>query len=359
MMPHPTTMRFAWEEGVLRCSQIIISIFVLALAVLIGSALLTSGAQGISPAAAAEPEGQQASLSAVGTPPQMSPVEFVWQTKGGPDLPLDPINPAIDPDGNLWVPDGRNLRFQIFAPDLQEGAIRGEPGSAEGQFDFVDPAIAAGYGQAAAAFDGAGNLYVLDSGNRRVQKFGPDRRFLTPWGRKGEREGQFLAPIDLALDGQGRVYVTDWGRDGVQVFTADGGFLATWGTDAHDGITVAPDGNLWVTDWHAHRVQQYSSDGVLLATWDETGSGEGQFRNPSDVAVDGQGRVYVADFGNHRVQVFAGDGRFLTEWGQAGSEGGEFASPTSLVLDGQGNIYVAEESGDRVQKFRLPPPLAR
>ena len=98
---------------------------------------------------------------------------------------------------------------------------------------------------------------------------------------------------------------------------------------------------------------------MLLATWDETGSGEGQFRNPSDVAVDGQGRVYVADFGNHRVQVFAGDGRFLTEWGQAGSEGGEFTVPTSLVLDGQGNIYVAEEGGDRVQKFRLLPPLAR
>ena len=116
-MPHPTTMRFAWEEEVLRCSQIIISIFVLALAVLIGSALLTSGAQGISPAAAAEPEGQQASLSTVGTPPPMSPVEFVWQTKGGPDLPLRPDQPRHRSRRQSLGARRPQHRFQIFAPD--------------------------------------------------------------------------------------------------------------------------------------------------------------------------------------------------------------------------------------------------
>ena len=194
MMPHPTTMRFAWEEGGLRCSQIIISIFVLALAVLIGSALLTSGAQGISAAAAAEPEGQQASLSVVGTPPPMSPVEFVWQTKGGPDLPLDPINPTIDPDGNLWVPDGRNHRFQIFAPDGTFLEIWGEPGSAEGQFDFVDPAIAAGYGQAAAAFDGAGNLYVLDPATAGSRSSVPTAASSPPGGAKGREKANSSRP---------------------------------------------------------------------------------------------------------------------------------------------------------------------
>ncbi|MGH2618423.1 MAG: hypothetical protein ACRDJC_24600 [Thermomicrobiales bacterium] len=146
MMPHPTTMLFAWDEEVLRDADRIVSIFVLALTLLIGGALLTSGAQDVSLAAAAEPEEHLTGLSALGAPPPTSPVELVWQTKGGPDLPLDPINPAIDPDGNLWVPDGRNHRFQIFTPDGEFLETWGEPGSAEGQFDFQDPAISAGYG---------------------------------------------------------------------------------------------------------------------------------------------------------------------------------------------------------------------
>ena len=43
----------------------------------------------------------------------------------------------------------------------------------------------------------------------------------------------------------------------------------------------------------------------------EPGSGPGQLRSPSDVAVDSQGRLYVADTGNSRIQVFAADGRPL------------------------------------------------
>jgi tripartite motif-containing protein 71 len=354
MMPHPTTMRFAWDENVLRYAGRIVAMFALVLIVLFGSALLTSGVQDVARAAPGE---NRTSLSAPGTRLATSPVEFVWQTEGGPGLLLDPINPAIDPQGNLWVPDGRNHRFQIFAPDGTFLETWGTPGSDEGQFDFQDPGISDGNGQASIAFDGEGNFYVVDTANRRIQKFGADRRFLTSWGRKGEGNGEFLTPIDIALDGHGRVYVGDGGRDVVQVFTTEGDFLTAWDADAYGGLALAPDGTLWMADWYANRLQHYSPEGKLLAAWDKSGTGEGEFINPSDVAVDEHGRVYVADFGNHRVQVFAADGRFLTAWGQFGGDAGEFYNPNSLVLDGRGNLYVAEESGNRVQKFRLLPPL--
>ena len=52
MMPHPTTMRFAWDDEVLRCAEVLVSMFVLALVLLVGGAVLTSQAQDASPTAA-------------------------------------------------------------------------------------------------------------------------------------------------------------------------------------------------------------------------------------------------------------------------------------------------------------------
>jgi DNA-binding beta-propeller fold protein YncE len=293
--------------------------------------------------------------------------EFVWQSEGDPALPLaDPVRVALDPDGNIWVTDGRNSRFQIFAPDGTFLEAWGESGSGPGHFDFVDPSMFGGYGGGSMAFDATGNLYVLDSGNYRVQKFGPDRTFLAAWGSKGTGDGQFMAPTDRAIDDEGRVYVTDEGagRDDVQVFDSDGQFLSTWGdTDQGwlpqpSGVTIDADGNLWIAHFNSNRVQHHAPDGTLLATVGEYGTGPGQFLSPNDVAVDEQGRLYVADWGGSQIQVFDAAGNFLALWGEFGSEEGQLNGPNIAVPDGLGNVYVAEDGNDRVQKFRVTLPLA-
>lgn len=45
----------------------------------------------------------------------------------------------------------------------------------------------------------------------------------------------------------------------------------------------------------------------FLTQWGTKGSGDGQFRNPCEVAVDGIGNVYVADTFNNRIQKFSKD----------------------------------------------------
>jgi outer membrane protein assembly factor BamB len=288
------------------------------------------------------------------------PVKFVWQTEGGPETPLTGswVALAIGPAGNLWVPDGRNDRFQIFASDGTFIEAWGTPGSAEGQLDFAAVNLLG-----AAAFDPSGNLFVADSGNHRIQKFDPNRRFLTAWGSQGLGDGQFSSLTDIAVDGQGRVYATDYDRNDIQVFDGAGHFLASWSNQGEatefnpNGITVAPDGNVWVAEYAMHRIQQFSPDGTVLAAWGEYGVGDGQLFNPVDLAVDGLGRVYVVDYSNSRIQVFSSDGQFLAVWGGFGNDAGEFASPNGIVLDGMGNAYVVEDGG-RVQKFRLLPPLS-
>jgi DNA-binding beta-propeller fold protein YncE len=289
--------------------------------------------------------------------------EFLWQTTGGPDLPLgDPYRIALDPAGNLWIPDSNHHLFQIFAPDGTFLETWGTEGSDDGQFNFV----LAGYGYGAVVWDADGTFYVADSGNYRIQKFSPDRTFIAAWGSQGGDDGQFMGLDDLALDQQGRLVATDHERDDIQVFDTDGHFLAVWGAPGMKegqfmnpgGLAVDADGNLYVSEGVNHRIQKLAPDGTVLASWGMFGTDEGEFDHPSDVMLDAEGRLFVTEWANNRIQVFDAEGRFLTAWGEPGSEGGQFRGPIGTVLDADGGIYVSEDGNDRVQKLRLLPPLA-
>jgi tripartite motif-containing protein 71 len=290
--------------------------------------------------------------------PSAGPVEFLWETRGDPDSPLgNPSHLAIAPDGSIWVADADNDRFQIFAPDGTFLEAWGTPGSGEGEFDFTTVDWA-GYPEAAIAFAPDGTFYVADPGNHRIQKFGPDRGFLTTWGSEGQEPGQFDTPIDLVVDGQGRVYVLDANR--VQVFDADGRFLAEWGGRGTEpgklrgpfGIGLDPDGTLLIAEVDGNRVQRFTPEGELLDGWGGPGSADGEFIYAMDAAVDAEGRIFVPDYGNNRVQVFDHDGQFLAAWGEYGTDAGQFASALGVAVGGDGTVYVTD-AGKRLQAFRV------
>ena len=88
-----------------------------------------------------------------------------------------------------------------------------------------------------------------------------------------------------------------------------------------------------------------------IQTFGAYGTGDGQFSDPKDLAVDGQGQIYVLDTRNHRVQVFGADGQFLRTWGSQGNAAGQFQEPWGIAVDAAGNVYVADTWNHRVQKF--------
>lgn len=75
------------------------------------------------------------------------------------------------------------------------------------------------------AVDGLGNIYALGRFNDAVFKFGPNGKYITRFGGKGDQPGQFRAPYSIAVDGQGRVYVGDF--NGIAVFDTNGRYLET------------------------------------------------------------------------------------------------------------------------------------
>jgi hypothetical protein len=66
------------------------------------------------------------------------------------------------------------------------------------------------------AFNSAGELYVVEYGNHRVQKFTPEGKSLGCWGGPGREPGQLFSPWALVVDSKGRVHVVDTENHRVQ-----------------------------------------------------------------------------------------------------------------------------------------------
>jgi len=225
----------------------------------------------------------------------------------------------------------------------------GTQGAGAGQFQGVD----------GVAVDPAGNVYVADVGNARVQKFTADGAFLTQWGALGSGPGQFNAPADVAVGPDGSVYVADANNNRIQRFTTDGGFISQWGTaGALDGqfsgpvgVATGPDGSVYVSDQGNNRVQRFLADGTFFASFGSAGSGNGQFSIMRGIAAGPDGTVYVVDAGNSRVQAFTADGAFVTAWGTQGSGDGQFSGSARGITATAGGVYVSDPDQNSVQRF--------
>lgn len=124
-------------------------------------------------------------------------------------------------------------------------AVKLEPVIKLGDLDSPDEHTAF-YLPAAVAVDRGGNIYVLDSGNNRIQKFSPDGKFLASFGRFGQGPGEFVYPGWLDIDSAGNLYVADPHNQRIQVLGPDGKNIKTIKlTDLEIGkIFVATNGNL-------------------------------------------------------------------------------------------------------------------
>ena len=80
-------------------------------------------------------------------------------------------------------------------------------------------------------WDKAGNIYIADGigTTNRVAKFDKDGKFLTQWGSTGVGQGQFTGVKSIAVSAAGDVYVADAGNKRIQVFDGDGKFKSEFG----------------------------------------------------------------------------------------------------------------------------------
>lgn len=209
------------------------------------------------------------------------------------------------------------------------------------------------------AVDTTGNVYVVDAGNNRIQKFSSTGSFIAKWGYSGSKDGQFSFPSDVAVDNAGNVYVAESANHRIQKFTSDGTFITEWGKSGSEdgqfswmkGIAVDNTGNIYVADTDNHRIQKFTSTGAFITKWGYQGDRDGELNRPTDVAVDSAGNVYVVDAGNYRIQKFTSTGDLITSWGHRGEEAGLFSSLNGITVDKADNVFVTDAGNGRIQKF--------
>ncbi len=282
------------------------------------------------------------------TPPAPEDEQVLWESFEG--LPLGDLagRPGWRDEGIAWRVRGGPAGPSGSAV-VAGNAFDGGTGSDPGQFN--EPM---GVG-----VDAAGNIYVCERMNNRVQKFAADGTYLGEWGVLGEQPGEFREPFDLAVDGE-RVYVMDTWNTRLQVFDLTGNYLHQIGPDPMlgkpRGITVR-DGKVYMANSGRDDILVFDLDGKLLAQFPPPESST--LRQIVDLVVDSQGRIYVNNSEQNRIEIFSAAGERLGAIEVKGWNSPHLKE-FYMAIDDDDVIYVTDWDLHAVRRFRtdgteLPP----
>lgn len=274
---------------------------------------------------------------------------------------------SVDSEGNLFVIDAEQCRifqYRVDGKELAQVQCIGGCGRFAGQFDFEFPPLNNFAG--GLALDRA-SLYVADTDNHRIQAFhrlNYQLRFIlgkemaSPEPAPGRGPGEFNLPKDLAVDSRGNFYVLDYGNRRIQKFTRSGDFLREFilitaeghpspllqplnlAVDQEDTLYVLYRGYRHVVKFNrgGERLPDVGDFSKILKILNKASEKEIKEFIPAGIAVDKDGLIYLGESDPSgarqlRIHVLDPNGRYLGNFGEYTH------SCYQLLADKNGNLY--------------------
>ncbi len=291
------------------------------------------------------------------TPPTDTLPTYVRDLVGPGLSELTPVDTAADANFFYSIDVAR---YRIVKIDRSTGLIVDEVGGLRS----TQPGLLAA--ARAIALDAAGNVYIADTPNNRIQKFTNDLDFVKAFGANGTGPGQFdqVYGIDIGLgkNAAGEVVELIYAVDGdgrLSKWTLDGTFISFFApgsplnqprmTEVHPVTN-----DLYVVNARDREVVVYDIDGNERFRFGEGGTGPGQLKgDPRGIAIDPAGSlVYISDEGNHRVQVFdAATGGFDSIIEAPIGDQYYFVDARGLTVAPDGTLVVSDEWDYSLKEF--------
>ena len=278
---------------------------------------------------------------------------------------------ALDALGNLYIAvSGNNVICKLTpAGVISTVAGTGAPGSAGNGTTATSAQLSSPIG---VAVDGAGNIFIADSGNnvvREVASSSGNMAALTA------TVGVVSNPQGLAVDASGNLYIADAGNNVVRKILASNGSMAivagngspgysgdnnpATGTNAElnapVGVAVDGSGNIYISDTGNNAIREVvASSGNIVTLPSIPG---GTLNKPQGVAIDALGNLYIADAGNNVVRevtatgliTVAGNGTAAYTGDNGPATGAALKAPAAMAVDASGNLFIADNGNNAVR----------
>jgi DNA-binding beta-propeller fold protein YncE len=198
------------------------------------------------------------------------------------------------------------------------------------------------------AADGAGNVYIADTGNNQIKKWQPSPQTVTSLVFGG-----LNSPSGVAVDGAGNVYIADTGNNAIkewQPSTTTVTPLVSTGLSSPWGIAVDGVGNVYFADRTNNAVKQWQAAPPNTVTT----LGFGSLARPTGVALDVAGNLYVAEDRDNQssgrlLKLEAGSTNFTI---LLDNQVWRLRQPQGVAVDGAGNVYIADTGYNVIKLWR-------
>jgi DNA-binding beta-propeller fold protein YncE len=209
-----------------------------------------------------------------------------------------PAGIAVDGQDNVYVTD--TTQGVVLVYDAKGKFLRYLGKAGGGESYFLAPV-------GIAIHAATGHIYVCDSRRHMIIMLDKEAHILGHFGRRlgGKGPGDFRYPSRIAIAGD-ELFVLDSGNSRLQVLDPGGHFqreIKLPEASGDDGLALDEKKNIYVSDVQLNVINVLNHDGQFLYKFGQSGTKPGEFEEPCGLWI-ASGSLYVADTKNHRVQLF-------------------------------------------------------